>query len=87
MKKTRIEALFLAAAMIVPTILSGCGNTAADTDTTSGEGSVSSSDETTSRYRDSLGEYDFGGEDFTVLCRETDSSSMRSRSTRRAEIW
>lgn len=76
MKKTRIEALFLAAAMIVPTILSGCGNTAADTDTTSGEGSVSSSDETTSRYRDSLGEYDFGGEDFTVLCRETQNGQF-----------
>lgn len=62
--------------MIVPTILSGCGNTAADTDTTSGEGSVSSSDETTSRYRDSLGEYDFGGEDFTVLCRETQNGQF-----------
>lgn len=69
--KIRIEALLLAVCMAVPTVLSGCGDTAVDTDTVSGTDSVSSSDETSSRYRDRLGEYDFGGEDFTVLCRDT----------------
>ena len=65
--KSRI-AVLLALAMIAAA-LTGCGSAnETETKTTT---NPDSSDDTTSPYLDSLGSYNFGGKEFTVLCRDT----------------
>ena len=71
-RNNKVKAALLALAMTFTAVLSGCGSQpeAKNADTTVSD----SSEETTSKYLDKLGSYNFEGRDFTVLCREVTDS-------------